>query len=272
MQNFEHYLDLAVEYIAAYSPKLLLAILVLIFGLIGISWVVKVIKNAMEKKGIDLSLRNFLSSLISITLKILLIISVVSMVGIETTSFIAVIGAAGLAVGLALQGSLSNFAGGVLILFLKPFRVGDYIEAQGHGGTVHEVQIIHTILKTPDNKTIILPNGPLANNDIVNYTQEATRRIDFTFGIGYGDDITKAKEIINSIILNDERILKDPEPLVAVGALADSSVNITTRVWCKKEEYWNIHWDMFEKIKNEFDTNGISIPFPQRDIHVINEK
>jgi small conductance mechanosensitive channel len=272
MQGFEHYIGVALNYIATYAPKLVLAIVTLIVGLWVIGGLKKLVKKSMEKKDIDKSLRNFLTSLFSVLLKVLLVISVISMVGVETTSFIAIIGAAGLAIGLALQGSLANFAGGALILILKPFKTGDYIESMGHAGTVNNIQVFHTELKTPDNKTIILPNGPVANNDIVNYSTEDTRRIDFAFGIGYSDDISKAKELLNKIIAADNRILKDPAPLIAVGELADSSVNITTRVWCKKEEYWNIYFDMFEKVKTTFDANGISIPFPQRDLHLFNEK
>jgi small conductance mechanosensitive channel len=259
-------------YVATYAPKLVLAIITLIIGLWVIGALKRVLVRSMEKKEVDSSLRGFLSAMFSVILKVLLIISVISMVGIETTSFIAILGAAGLAVGLALQGSLANFAGGVLILILRPFKVGDYIESMGHAGSVTNIQVFHTEMKTPDNKTIILPNGPVANGDIVNYSTEATRRIDFSFGIGYSDDISKAKEILNKIIAADDRVLKDPAPFVAVGELADSSVNITTRVWCKKELYWDIYFEMFEKVKSEFDANGISIPFPQTDVHLFNEK
>lgn len=268
MQNFENYARFALEYLAAYTPKLILAIITLIAGL----WIIGILKNSfnktMKKRDIDESLRNFLTSLISVTLKVLLIISVISMIGIETTSFLAVIGAAGLAIGLALQGSLSNFAGGVLILILKPFKVGDYIEAQGEAGTVNTIQVFHTILKTPDNKTIILPNGSVANGNITNYSTENTRRVDFAFGISYTDDIQKAKSILNQIIQTDNRIIHNPLPMVAVGELADSSVNITVRVWCNKNSYWDIYFDMFEKVKTEFDKQGISIPFPQTDVHI----
>jgi small conductance mechanosensitive channel len=194
------------------------------------------------------------------------------MVGIATTSFVAILGAAGLAIGLALQGSLANFAGGVLILLFKPFKVGDYIEAQGYSGTVNEIQIFNTILKSLDNKTIIIPNGNLSNDCITNYSTEPLRRVDFVFGIGYEDDIKKAKEVLLTIIKSDSRVLKEPEPFVSIGELGDSSVNFTVRVWCNKEAYWDVYFDMFEKVKLEFDKQGISIPFPQRDVHLYQTK
>lgn len=270
MQSIEHYMTLSMEFLILYSPKVILALITLFVGLWVIGSVKKYAKKSMERKDVDESLRNFLTSMIAISLKVLLVITVISMVGIETTSFLAVIGAAGLAIGLALQGSLSNFAGGVLILLLKPFKVGDYIEAQGEAGTVNTIQVFHTILKTVDNKTIILPNAAVANGNIVNYSTEEIRRIDFSFGIGYADDIKKAKQILNNIIKNDQRVLTEPSPMVAVGELAESSVNLTTRVWCKAENYWDIYFDMFENVKNEFDANGVSIPFPQRDVHLFN--
>ena len=193
------------------------------------------------------------------------------MIGIETTSFIAVLGAAGLAIGLALQGSLSNFAGGVLVLMFRPYKVGDFIDAQGVMGTVHEIQIFNTILKTPDNKVIIVPNGAISNGIITNFSMEATRRVDFVFGIGYSDDIAKAKATIERLISEDGRALSDPEPQIVVSELADSSVNITTRVWVNASDYWGLFFDLTEKVKLTFDQEGISIPFPQRDVHVIQE-
>ena len=222
----------------------------------------------MDKAKIEESLKRFLLSLIGITFKALLLISVASMLGIATTSFIAVLGAAGLAVGLSLQGSLSNFAGGVLIILFKPFKVGDFIDAQGHNGSVDSIQVFNTILKTPDNKTIIIPNGNLSNGSITNYTMEDRRRVDMTFGIGYNDDIKKAKEVLHSLINADKRILTDPEPMVVVSELGDSSVNFTVRVWANTSDYWGIFFDMQENVKLEFDKQKISIPFPQTDVHL----
>jgi small conductance mechanosensitive channel len=198
----------------------------------------------------------------------MLFIAVASMVGIQTTSFIAVLGAAGLAVGLALQGSLANFAGGVLILLFKPFKVGDVIEAQGHLGVVKQIQIFNTILTTGDNRIVIIPNGPLSNGSLVNINQEPTRRIDFSFGIGYGDDIDKAKSVLEGLVGAESRILKDPAHLIAVEALADSSVNIKVRVWVNTADYWGVFFGMTETVKKTFDKEGISIPFPQRDVHM----
>ena len=195
-----------------------------------------------------------------------------SLVGIPMTSFIAILGAAGLAVGLALSGTLQNFAGGVMLLIFKPFNVGDFIEAQGFMGVVREIQIFNTILKTPDNKTIIIPNGGLSTGPMTNFSTEPTRRVDFSFGIGYSDDIDKAKSIIDGLIKNDNRILADPEPFIAVGELADSSVNFTVRVWVISEDYWGVHFDMIESVKKAFDKGGVSIPFPQTDVHLYQDK
>ena len=270
MNNLQVYTDKAIELAMIYAPKLLLAILTLFIGLWIIKLLNKLLNRALEKANVELSLRKFLSSLTGILLKILLLISVASMVGIATTSFVAIIGAAGLAVGLALQGSLANFAGGVLILLFKPYKVGDYIEAQGYAGSVHSIQIFNTILKTPDNKTIIIPNGAISGGSITNYSVEATRRVDMVFGIGYDDDINKAKMILNRIITSDTRILKEPASMVVLSELADSSVNFTVRVWCNSADYWGIYFDMHERVKTEFDREGISIPYPQRDVHLHN--
>jgi small conductance mechanosensitive channel len=262
------YVDTAVEMAMLYGPQLLLAILVLIIGLWIVNRVVKLTNKGMERASVEPTLARFLSSLVSIGLKALLLISVASMVGIETTSFIAILGAAGLAIGLALQGSLANFAGGVLVLLFKPFKVGDFVEAQGVSGTVAEIQIFNTIIKTPDNKVIIVPNGAVSNGVITNYSKEATRRVDFVFGIGYSDDIAKAKEVIARLVAADDRAFKDPEPTIVVSELADSSVNITTRVWVNAPDFWGVKFDLTEKVKLAFDEEGISIPFPQQDVHM----
>ncbi len=266
------YINVLMEYVYSYAPKLLLAIITLWIGFKVIRKMSTLLENAIDKKDIEASLKNFLTSLFNIVLKTLLILSVISIVGVDTTSFVAILASAGFAVGMALQGSLGNFAGGVLILFFKPFKVGDVIEAQGFIGAVNSIQVFNTILKTPDNKTIILPNGPLASSPITNYTLEKTRRVDFTFGIGYGDDIKKARDVIKSIIEADNRILKDPAYMIAVGELADSSVNFTVRVWAKTEDYWSVFFDMTEQVKLKFDENNISIPFPQTDVHIHNAK
>ncbi|TKJ40635.1 mechanosensitive ion channel protein MscS [candidate division LCP-89 bacterium B3_LCP] len=257
-------LDLIMQYV----PTVVTALITLVIGLWIIKIIVKAVNRNMGKSKVDVSLQKFLASMIGIGLKIMLLITVIGMFGVQMTSFIAIIGAAGLAVGLALQGTLANFAGGVLILLFKPYKVGDVIEAQGFIGGVHEIQIFNTILKTPDKKTIIIPNGGLSNGSITNYTTEPQRRIDFTFGIGYEDNIDKAQETLLKIIAEDDRILKDPAPMVKVSELADSSVNFATRVWCNTADYWDIYFDMHGKVKKAFDANGISIPFPQTDVHL----
>ncbi|MDX1635929.1 MAG: mechanosensitive ion channel [Marinobacter sp.] len=256
--------------VMTYAPKVLLAIVTLVAGL----WLIKRFINLLDRKlgEKDPTLNKFVCGLISAILKILLFISVASMVGIATTSFIAVIGAAGLAIGLALQGSLSNFAGGVLILVFKPFRVGDTIEAQGYLGAVVEIQILYTIINTFDNRRIVIPNGTLANSSLVNVSIYDTRRCDLMFGIHYDDDIDKAKAVIKRLIDEDERSLAEPAPRIAVSSLGDNSVNIMARPWVKTDDLWPYYWDMQEKVKKAFDEEGITIPFPQRDVHMYHEK
>ncbi len=272
VQATKPYFDKAIELVMEYGPKLILAILVLIIGMWIIKGVKKLFTKAMQKGQVEISLQKFLISMITVALKVLLLISVASMVGIATTSFIAILGAATFAIGLALQGSMSNFAGGILILLLKPFKVGDTIEAQGFIGKVHEIQIFNTIMKTFDNKMIYIPNGTLSNGNITNYSREPIRRVDMTFGIGYGDDIKKTKEVLERLVKEDARILKDPAPLIAVSNLGDSSVDFAVKVWCDTAEYWNIYFDMQENVKLTFDQENISIPFPQTDVHLFKEE
>lgn len=270
MENIEVYINEAVTLIMTYGPKLLLAIIVLFVGLYIIKKLTKTLSKMMKKRELDESLRPFFATMISVVLKTLLVISVMGMVGIEMTSFIAILGAAGLAIGMALSGTLQNFAGGVIILIFRPFKVGDFIEAQGHMGTVKEIQIFNTILLTPDNKTIIVPNAPLSTGTMVNFSAQSQRRVDFTFGIGYNDDIDKTKSVLMGLINADGRILKDPEPFVAVSELADSSVNFVVRVWVEAANYWPVFFAMNENVKKEFDKQNISIPYPQQDVHVFN--
>lgn len=257
------------SFIMTHGPGFVLAIVTLIVGLWIINRLVNAVDKALSQKW-DPTLIKFSHSLISIGLKALLLISVASMVGIETTSFIAVLGAAGLAVGLALQGSLANFAGGALILMFKPFKVGDLIEAQGFIGTVKEIQIFNTIINTADNRRVIIPNGALSNGSLININVESTRRVDMLFGIGYDDDINKAKEILARLAAEDDRILKTPGPAIALSELADSSVNFVCRVWVNTPDYWGVFFDMHEKVKKTFDQEGISIPYPQQDVHMHN--
>lgn len=272
MEEAGTYVNKFVDLFVVYAPKLALAIIVLIIGLLVIKSITNLIKKVMKKRKMDEALTSFLSSFLSALLKVLLIISVIQMVGVETSSFVAILAAAGFAVGLALSGTLQNFAGGVMLMIFKPFKVGDFISAQGHTGTVNEIQIFNTILKTPDNKTIIQPNGSLATGSMVNFSTEPTRRVDFTFGIGYSDDIDATKVVLQRLIDADTRILKNPAPFIAVSELADSSVNFAVRVWANSGDYWGIFFDMTEAVKKEFDKENISIPFPQTDVHVHNVK
>jgi len=271
IEDIQPYIDQAIELTLAYAPKLLLALLTLIIGLWIINRLLKFTDKTLSKK-FDPTLTKFVHSLASVGLKAILLISVASMVGIATTSFIAVLGAAGLAVGLALQGNLSNFASGVLILIFKPFQAGDVIDGGGYIGTVREIQIFTTILVTADNRKVIIPNSVLANNPLINISAETTRRVDMVFGIGYDDDIDKAKAAIQALIEADQRILKDPAPQVIVSELADSSVNIAARPWVNAADYWGVYFDMHENVKKTFDQQGISIPFPQQDVHMYEQK
>ncbi|MEG1635813.1 MAG: mechanosensitive ion channel, partial [Rikenellaceae bacterium] len=229
----------------------------------------KIVRNILEKREIDVSLRSFILSFISITLTLLLIITIVTILGIDTTSFVALFASAGLAIGMALSGTLQNFAGGVLILFLKPFKVGDFIETQGQVGTVKDIHLFNIILNTPDNKTIVIPNGGISNGIINNYSREERRRVDWTFSIAYGDDYDTARELILSLLKADQRVFWDPQPLVALGSLADSSVNLTVRAWVLTSDYWGVYFDMNEKVYKTFSTNGLNIPFPQLDVHMV---
>lgn len=252
-----------------YAPKVALAVITLIIGLWVISMIGKLLHLSMEKSKVDPTLIPFLSSLVSWVLKILLFISVASMIGIATTSFIAVLGAAGLAIGLALQGSLSNFAGGVLIMIFKPYKVGDLIEAQGQLGVVKEVQIFNTILTSPQNKQVIMPNGAVSNGAIVNYSAEGKIRVDLSIGIAYNANIPQAKEVIMTVLKNHPKVMQDPAPFVGVVELADSSVNLAVRPHCHPSDYWDVFFDINEQMKTALDENNITIPFPQRDVHLI---
>lgn len=251
-----------------YGTNLVVAIAVLVIGTMIAKRITKVVSNVLLKKDFDASLQKFLVSLVSISLRILVVMSALGQLGVEMTSFIALIGAAGLAIGMAFSGTLSNFAGGIMILIFRPYKVGDFISAQGEQGVVSEIQIFNTIILTMDNKTIIVPNGAMANGNITNFTMQELRRVDFVVGIAYGDDYAVAKKVLEKFIAEDDKILKDPEPFIGLGALADSSVNITLRVWGKTEDYWAIHFKMNERIYNEFGENNLNIPFPQMDVHV----
>ena len=262
----------ATEMVLLYAPKLLLAIVTLLIGLWAIGLVGKALEFVLEKRDFDLSLRKWLTSILRVLLKACLMISVISMVGVQTTSFIAILGAAGLAVGLALQGSLSNFAGGVLILIFKPYKVGDYIQAQGEEGVVEAIDVFCTFLKTLDNQRVILPNGPLASEKLINVTNEPIRRVDLAVGISYMDSIDAAQDTLLAMGKADHRVLGDPAPFVGVTGYGDSSMDLTIRLWCKTEDYWDVFFDNNKAIKSTLDTAGISIPFPQRDVHVFKQE
>ncbi|MDA7558036.1 mechanosensitive ion channel [Flavobacteriaceae bacterium] len=262
--NLEQLLDKLIITLSTYGPKVIGAIIIWIVG----SWVIKKMmlgmKKIMEKGDYDVSLQKFLLNLGSWILKILLIITLLGTLGVPTTSFAAIIGAAGLAIGLALQGSLANFAGGVLIMIFRPFKIGDLIEAQGEVGVVKEIEIFTTRLIGRSNKEVILPNGALSNGNIVNYSTEGTRRVDLTFGVSYDADIKKTKEVLMNVISSHPMVINDPAPTVNVSELADSSVNFAVRPWCKSEDYWTVYYDVTEQTKEALDAAGIEIPYPHQ--------
>jgi small conductance mechanosensitive channel len=263
--NFDNLQSLVVSF----GLNILWAIVILVIGWWLAALITRWLRRVLGKAEVEPTLIGFLSNMTYYALLIFAILAALARLGIQTTSIIAVLGAAGLAVGLALQGALSNFAAGVLILFFKPYRVGDIVEIGGATGTVEQIQIFNTILATPDRTTIIVPNAQATGGNIVNYTIKGTRRVDMVFGIGYEDDILKAKQLLETILAEDERIFKDPAPTVAVLELADSSVNFAVRPYAKVEDYWSVLFDTTEKVKLLFDREGISIPYPQQDVHLI---
>ncbi|MBG43654.1 MAG: mechanosensitive ion channel protein [Aequorivita sp.] len=271
-QDLDIYIEKYGQKLIDFLPNVVGAILMLLIGL----WLIKIIngfiRRFFDKKEYDPTLENFIASLINWGLKIVLFVLVITQLGVESASLVAIIGAAGLAVGLALQGSLANFAGGVLILLIKPFRVGDFISAQGVDGTVKEISIFNTKLTTFGNQLAIIPNGKLSNDNIINYTEEGIRRENLSFGIGYDDNIKQAKEILLNLVSEQETVLKleDKMPMAAVAELGDSSVNITLRYWAKNEDFWALRWLILEEGKERLEAAGITIPFPQRDVHHFN--
>ena len=248
--------------------RILAALIIFIIGKILVNWANKLFAKMLEKRKVEPSIQSFLKSIVNITLLVLLFLAVIGKLGIELTSFAALLASAGVAVGMALSGNLSNFAGGVIILVFRPYKVGDYIEAStGAAGTVTDIQIFHTVLTTPDNKVIFAPNGAMSGALVTNYSRKDTRRVDFSFGVEYGTDFNQAKSIIMEVINKDSRILKDPAPFVELGALADSSVNITVRVWVNAADYWAVNFDMNKNVYATFNEKGISFPFPQLTVH-----
>jgi small conductance mechanosensitive channel len=278
MEQIENYLEpsklkqfLEQAYLLAIEigPNLIKAALIFFIGMYAVRFINRIVNRFFDRKDYDETLETFLASFINIALKGVLFVLVITQLGVQSSSLVAVVGAAGLAVGLALQGSLSNFAGGVLILVFKPFKVGDYIEAQGVSGTVKEITIFTTKINTFGNQSAVIPNGDLSNHTIINYNSEPIRRDKVEVGIGYSSNIKKAKEILLTLCAQDERILKEPEPVVYVANLGDSSVDLSLRFWAKNEDFWAAHFDMIENLKGEFDKAGIEIPFPQRVVHGI---
>lgn len=262
--DYQKYLDLTIDFVTKNAINVVVALLIIIIGLWLAKKIVKITRKLMAKNGVEETLQNFLGNLIGWGLKIIVFISAISQIGIETTSFIAILGAAGLAIGLALQGSLANFAGGALIMIFKPFKVGDLIEAQGEIGVVKEIEIFTTKLIGLSNKEIIIPNGSLSNGNIINYTTLGTRRVDLVFGVSYDSDIKETKNVLMEVVKSHPKTLETPKPNVSVLELADSSVNFAVRPWCKTEDYWDVYFGVIEAGKEALDKAGIEIPYPHQ--------
>jgi small conductance mechanosensitive channel len=272
MQQFLDFLEKNQQLILSYSVKVLVALVILYLGRWLSKSLTRMLERALIYRKVDKAVVSFLSGIIQAAIMVATVLIALSQVGIQTASFIAILGAAGLAVALALQGSLSNFASGVLIILFRPFRAGDFVDAAGVSGVVEKIEIFQTVLKSADNKRIIVPNSQITGSAIINYSAEKTRRVDLTVGISYGSDLKKAKELLEQILKTDSRILAEPASVIAVGALADSSVNILIRPWVNAADYWPVYWDTLEKIKLTFDEHQIVIPFPQMDLHLRKEK
>ena len=258
------------ELMSSFGISLFIALFILLIGRQVVKILVKVISSALERSNTEDTVRIFVTNLLNTLLMIVVFIAAINQLGIQTTSIIAVLGAAGLAIGLALQGSLSNFAAGILIVIYRPYKVGDYIQADNHLGTVDDIQIFSTVLKTPDNKLVIVPNGSIMNGSIVNFSNQDKRRVDIIASCSYEDDIDKVKSVLADILSKDDRILSEPKPRIAVSELADSSVNLIVRPWVKNSDYIDVYYSLLEEIKKRFDQEGISIPYPQSDVHIHN--
>ncbi len=256
------------EYAVPWAIKLVTAVLIFVIGRMVIRFVIKLVKKLLHKSSMDEMLIDFVASILNAVLLLFVIIAALNQLGVDTSSLVALIAAAGLAIGLALQGSMQNFAAGVMILVFKPFKSGDFIEAGGVSGVVEKIQIFSTLMRTGDNKEVIVPNGSIYSSAITNFSARDTRRVDMVFGIGYDDDIRLAKSILEKLVAEDSRILPEPSPVIALSELADSSVNFVVRPWVNSGDYWAVMWDMNEKVKLSFDEAGISIPYPQMDLHL----
>lgn len=266
--DFQKYIDIITQYMSEYSLKIVAAILIFVIGKIIIKKLTSLVKSLMIKSNVDKTLAGFAEGIIYFILLLFVILASLNALGINTTSFIAIFGAVGLAIGLALQGSLANVGAAVLIIMFKPFKIGDFVEAGGATGTVEDINLFSTTIAPLDNRTIIVPNASIIGNNITNYSRKPERRVDHVYGIGYDDDLKLAKETLLQIIADDDRVLKEPAPFVGVGELGDNSVNFTFRAWVKNENYWDVHFEMLEKVKLTFDEKGISIPYPQMDVHL----
>lgn len=266
--KYEKFLEDIQKFATESLLDIVIGIVVLIIGLVVIGWIVKIIRKLLEPAKIDKTLKPFIVSLTNISLKIMLVIAVYELIGGKATSFIAVLGAASLAIGLAFQGALSNFAGGVLILSLRPFHVGDYVEVDGHQGIVEAIHVFNTILVTLDNKVVSIPNGSLANTSVINYTEKPERRVDLMFGVGYESDLKLVVSLLEKVAADHPLVMKDPAPFIRLAEHADSSLNFTVRLWCKTDDYWTVYFDVIDQVKTIFDENNISIPFPQMDVHL----
>lgn len=270
--KLEHYLDLGMDLVVQYGLKIVAAAVIFIVGKMAAKWVRKLLVKGLKKTDIDQIIITFSSNIAYYGILAFVIVAALGQLGIQTTSFIAILGAAGLAIGMSLKDSLGNFASGFLMIIFRPFKIGDVIEAAGVTGKVQSMQMFTTTLITPDNKTIIVPNGKIGNDNIINYSTQPTRRVDLTVGVAYDADLKKVRNVLEELIARDERILKDPPHLVAVAELADNSVNFVVRLWVKSADYWEVYFDMNEAIKLRFDEEGIGIPFPQRDVHIYEHK
>lgn len=271
LSNFDLLLRRFIDWGVDVGKHILIALVVFVVGRILIGVINRLVARMLDRRRIDVSVQSFLRSLVKILLMLLLVVSVIGALGINTTSFAALLASAGVAIGMALSGNLQNFAGGLVVLLFKPYRVGDWIEAQGVQGKVEEIQIFHTLLTMADNKVVYVPNGSMSTAVIINYTRKDTRRLEWTVGIDYGEQVEKARAAIADVLSGDSRVLADPAPFIAVSALADSSVNLVVRVWVKQEDYWAVFHETYRRIYDTFNERGIDFPFPQQTVHVVKD-
>lgn len=269
--SLEKYIENIITWASTKGIKLIIGILMLYIGWKIVNKLVKIMNRTLQRRNVDATLSSFLDTFVEIALKIIVVVIFMGYVGIDTAGIAALVASAGVAIGLALQGSLSNFAGGVIILLIRPFNVGDYVEGSGHSGTIEKIGIFYTHMTTVDNKLILIPNGSLANGSIVNYSAKELRRVDLTFGVGYEQDILKVKRVLSNIVEAHDLILKTPEPFIALSNHGDSAINFVVRVWVNNSDYWKVHFDLLESVKVAFDNEDISIPYPQMDLHIKNE-